>query len=170
MILRIMNNRTGLVVIIVLLLVIIIGFVVLLAIPGKTEAPIVTGDVTPQPVATTTSQTTSTIAVIDDLIEVTAPVIDATISSPLTVTGQARGTWYFEASAPYELRNSVGTVISQGHIDAQGDWMTEEFVPFKATIQFTKQKAGTTGTLVLRNDNPSGDPDRDRVLEIPVKF
>lgn len=160
-----MNNRTGLVVIIVLLLVIIVGFVVLFAVPNSAG--------TSQPgsaLSTTTPQTTTSIAVIDNLIEVTAPVIDATISSPLTVTGQARGTWYFEASAPYELRNSVGTVISQGHIDAQGDWMTEEFVPFKATIQFTKQKAGTTGTLVLRNDNPSGDPARDRVLEIPVKF
>lgn len=160
-----MNNRTGLIVIIVLLLVIIVGFVVLFAVPNSAG--------TSQPgsaSSTTTPQTTTSIAVIDNLIEVTAPVIDATISSPLTVTGQARGTWYFEASAPYELRNGVGTVISQGHIDAQGDWMTEEFVPFKATIQFTKQKAGTTGKLVLRNDNPSGDPARDRVLEIPVKF
>ena len=86
------------------------------------------------------------------------------------ISGNARGRWYFEASAPVELQDAQGNVIAQGHITAQGDWMTEDFVPFTATLTFTKQPAGSTGTLVLQNDNPSGDPARGFELDIPVKF
>ena len=107
-------------------------------------------------------------AKIDNLIEVESPRIGEEISSPLIVEGRARGTWYFEASAPMRLEDSQGNTITQGHVEAQGEWMTEEFVPFRGTIEFTT--TAETGTLVLMNDNPSGLPENDRELRIPVRF
>jgi len=112
---------------------------------------------------------TRTFATLEDLIVVDAPAIDAHITSPYTISGKARGPWYFEASAPFELKDSAGTVIGHGYVTAQGEWMTEGYVPFTAVVTFTKP-ATPTGTLILRNDNPSGDPERQKTLEIPVKF
>ena len=123
---------------------------------------------------TTTPQTPSAPSVPSEdnsnLIRVTSPTRGAQVSSPLAITGEARGTWYFEASFPIEIRNASGAIIATSHAEAQSDWMTEDFVPFEATITFPAQPAGTTGTLILRNDNASGDPERDRSIQIPITF
>ncbi len=105
-----------------------------------------------------------------DLITIDAPRPTAKISSPLTVTGKARGTWYFEASFPVELQDAQGNVIVQTHAEAQSDWMTEDFVPYKLTLTFPTQPAGSHGKLILRKDNPSGDPAKDDSLVVPVVF
>lgn len=132
---------------------------------GTTTTPTSTG-------ATTTPAATSTFPIlgIADLIVITAPTSGAQISSPLTITGAARGTWYFEASFPVELRDDNGELIAQVPGQALSEWMTADFVPFKATIIFPKQPAGSKGTLIIRNDNPSGDPARDKKVEIPITF
>jgi hypothetical protein len=124
----------------------------------------------PVPPQTTTTTTTTTTSGISNLITVSSPTSGQKVSSPLTVTGQARGTWYFEASFPVELRNAAGAIIAQGPGQAQGEWMTENFVPFKSTLTFPAQPAGSKGTLILRKDNPSGDPARDQSVSIPVTF
>jgi hypothetical protein len=105
-----------------------------------------------------------------DLIRVTSPMPGDSIASPMTVSGEARGTWYFEASFPYELRTASGTVIAQGPVQASGDWMTTEFVPFSVDISFPAQPKGSTGTLLLKKDNPSGLPANEDALTIPVVF
>lgn len=105
-----------------------------------------------------------------DLIRASEPMPGEKISSPLTIAGEARGGWYFEASFPYELLDANGTVIAQGPVAAQGEWMTQDFVPFSATITFPAQPAGSTGTLVLKKDNASGLPENDDSLTIPVTF
>ncbi len=117
-----------------------------------------------------TATTTVTTIGIPDLITVDSPVKNAKVSSPVTITGTARGTWYFEASFPVEILNQSGTVIGQGHGEAQGDWMTENFVPFKAVVTFTSPGAGQSGTIRIKNDNPSGDPARDKHVDLPVTF
>jgi len=147
----------GVVLAIVTLLIMVAG-VALFVIPAK--APTVENH-------TTTAQ-------IADTIVVNTPTIDATISSPLTITGQARGPWYFEASFPIVLTDWDGKIIAEGHAEAQSDWMTTEFVPFKATLTFATPAAGdpakNRGTLILKKDNPSGLPENDKALEIPVEF
>ena len=92
------------------------------------------------------------------------------IKSPLVITGEARGLWYFEASFPITLVNWEGLPIAQGIATAQGEWMTTDFVPFEATIQFAKPDFGERGTLILQKDNPSGLPENDDALEIPIRF
>ena len=115
---------------------------------------------------------------------VTLPSKNSLISSPLKVMGTAPGTWYFEASFPIVLVNWDGLIIAQGYATAQTDWMTPEQVPFEGTIEFTDilpltkeiedpnslQSFMKKGTLILQKDNPSGLPENDDALEIPVLF
>ncbi len=111
-----------------------------------------------------------------DMITLASPVPLGLIEDGVTVSGQARGNWYFEGSFPVELTNSTGTVIAQGVATAQGEWMTTDFVPFTATLQFQNPYVGGPddsqkyGTLRLKKDNPSGSSEYDDSLEIPVRF
>jgi len=106
------------------------------------------------------------------LIRVTNPLKNATIKSPLIVTGEARGTWYFEASFPVVLVDWDGKIIAEGIAMAQDEWMTENLVPFRAELFFkTSDISGNysnRGTLILKKDNPSGLSQFDRALEVPV--
>lgn len=106
---------------------------------------------------------------ISDLIRVTAPQPGSLVQSPLVITGEARGRWYFEAVFPVKITDSNGTVVAQGSAQAEGEWQTENFVPFKATLTFNPPVNGP-GTLILQNDNPSGLPEKNKELRIPVRF
>lgn len=121
------------------------------------------------PLPTTPTSTNSGQASKDDLITVTAPLINGMVKSPLMVTGRARGNWYFEASFPIEVRNSNNVIIGRGIGQAQSDWMTTNYVPFTANISFTTPGTAT-GTLILRKDNPSGEAQFDNELVIPISF
>ncbi|MFA6526537.1 MAG: Gmad2 immunoglobulin-like domain-containing protein [Candidatus Buchananbacteria bacterium] len=105
-----------------------------------------------------------------DLIHLDSPRPGETITSPLTIIGQARGTWFFEASFPVILTDWDGKIIAQGIAQAKGDWMTTDFVPFEAALTFSidPQAYSNKGTLILKKDNPSGLPQNDDALEIPV--
>lgn len=102
-------------------------------------------------------------------VQVTSLQPGDVVMSPLTVAGQARGTWYFEASFPVTLLDGNGNEIAVAVATASGDWMTMNLVPFTATLSFM-QPTTSTGTLVLEKDNPSGDPQNAGKIEIPVQF
>lgn len=104
-----------------------------------------------------------------DSITVSNPSPNQVIRSPLAITGEAKGTWFFEASFPVYLYDSKGNLIIQGVAQAEGEWMTEDFVPFSLTLDFDKPSA-STGELVLMRDNPSGLPENSEELRIPVRF
>ncbi len=108
----------------------------------------------------------------NNFIRLTSPLPNAGVTSPLTITGEARGNWYFEASFPVFLTDWDGKIIAQGIATAEGEWMTTEFVPFKAVLTFSKTdisgQYSNRGTLILKKDNPSGLPENDDALEIPV--
>jgi hypothetical protein len=104
-----------------------------------------------------------------DQITVSTPSADAVVTSPLRIEGMARGPWYFEASFPVRLLDANGAEIAVHHAEAQGEWMTEEFVPFVADLEFS-EPVTDTGTLVLQNDNPSGMPEHAKEIRIPVRF
>lgn len=105
-----------------------------------------------------------------DNIILESPRPNSTVNSPLIIKGRARGSWFFEASFPVFLTNWDGLIIAQGVAQAQGDWMTTEFVPFEATLSFTADKDAYSnrGSLILKKDNPSGLANLDDALEIPV--
>ena len=103
------------------------------------------------------------------LIQVTNPVFGARVSSPITFSGKARGTWYFEASFPVTVLTSDGKEIGRGVAQAQGDWMTMDFVPFSGSVTIDGTPTAT-GTMVFKKDNPSGDPALDLSYSLPVSF
>jgi hypothetical protein len=104
-----------------------------------------------------------------DLIRVNNLEPGTVVSSPLTVRGEARGTWYFEASFPVEIQDAEGNTLAQVPAQAQGEWMTEEFVPFEVTLDFIAPSSGP-GQIVLHKDNPSGLPENEHDLVIPIMF
>lgn len=104
----------------------------------------------------------------DDMIRVN-PFVTEGLKSPVTITGEARGMWYFEGSFPVELRDENDTLITTGIAQAQSEWMTENYVPFSVTLTFAKPKS-LGGTIVFKKDNPSGDASLDNALSVPITF
>lgn len=104
------------------------------------------------------------------LMKVHVPSPNQVIESPLIVKGEARGSWYFEATFPVVLVNWDGVIIAESHAQAEGKWMTEEFVPFEATLEFETPIYGENGTLMLQRSNPSGLLEHEEAFEVSVKF
>lgn len=102
-------------------------------------------------------------------IVVTSPLPNQTITSPLLIEGKAKGGWYFEAVAPVKLLDDKGNVLASGNIQAQGDWMTSNYVPFTGQLTFA-YSATSSGTLLLHNDNPSDRRDLDKEFRVPVRL
>ncbi|MBL7053145.1 MAG: hypothetical protein ISS02_00570 [Candidatus Portnoybacteria bacterium] len=105
-----------------------------------------------------------------DLIRIDNPRPNQVIGSPLIIEGEAKGSWFFEGDFPVILTNWDGLIIAEGYATAQSDWMTDEFVRFKAEIEFEKPGLYNRGSLILRKDNPSGLAENDDALEIPIFF
>ncbi len=107
-----------------------------------------------------------------DLIRVASPRTQVAVGNPITVSGEARGYWFFEGSFPLIVVDWDGKIIGEGHATAVGDWMTESFVPFTGTVMYTlpEDTPYTRGAIIFRKDNPSGLPEHDDALEIPISF
>lgn len=105
----------------------------------------------------------------DNLIKVFSPVVNQVIQTPLLIEGEARGTWYFEASFQIELIDANGNILGTTIAQAQSDWMTENFVPFKAQLTFATPST-ENGILILKKDNPSGLSENDDELQLPIHF
>ena len=109
-------------------------------------------------------------------IRVSAPSPGETVSSPLQIRGEARGPWYFEGSFPVVLTDWDGRIIAEGNAEAQGEWTVEDFVPFRAGLDFQSPfqdgdpEFMRSGALILRKANPSGLPENAAAREIPVTF
>ena len=102
----------------------------------------------------------------DDII-ITSPTAGAEIMGTFILSGEARGNWYFEASFPVEVIAEDGTSLALLPIQAQGEWMTTDFVPFSTEITIEGDYTGPA-TIVVHKDNPSGLPEHDGSVSIPV--
>jgi hypothetical protein len=103
------------------------------------------------------------------LIMVLSPRPNDIINSGFEVKGEAVGNWYFEASFPVRLVDANGKILAETAAQAQGDWMTGDLVPFSAKLGFAKPET-KTGLVILQNDNPSGLPENQKELKVPVNF
>ncbi|HUQ30274.1 MAG TPA: Gmad2 immunoglobulin-like domain-containing protein [Candidatus Paceibacterota bacterium] len=100
------------------------------------------------------------------VIVVENPYPGAVTGKEFSVTGKARA-WYFEGSFPVEVLDKNGVRLVAVPAQAQGEWMTSEFVPFKADIKISNSYTGPA-TLVLHKDNPSGMPENDASAAFPI--
>ena len=109
----------------------------------------------------------------DSNIEVDLPYIGAVVGKDFSVIGRARGTWFFEGSFPVKViaqdGAQKGKVLSTGiaQVKPGENWMTEDFVSFKADIKVPQSYIGKAN-IVLQKDNPSGLPEHDASVTIPV--
>ena len=106
---------------------------------------------------------------VSDKVKVFTPLPNSVVLSPFSVKGEARGFWFFEASFPVRLYDGNGKEIAVAIAQAQGEWMTTEFVSFSATLTFPLPDT-TEGRLVFEKDNPSGLPEHDDQVSFPVRF
>lgn len=102
-----------------------------------------------------------------DLIQIKSPLPNDSVKKEFIITGEARGNWFFEASFPIVVLGKDGEVLVQTHATAGGDWMTENFVPFTADIKIPASYVGLA-KIILKNDNPSGLPERDASVSFDV--
>jgi len=72
-----------------------------------------------------------------------------------------------KATFPIKLYGEAGELIAQSYATAQSEWMTTDFVPFEASLEFTIDKE-QAGVLVLEKDNPSGLPEHSDEIRVPV--
>ena len=100
-------------------------------------------------------------------IVIEKPIPNETVAQNFTVEGEARGGWYFEASFPIEVEGADGELLTTAIAQAQGEWMTELFVPFKADVQIPSTYHGPA-TVTLKKDNPSGMPENDGSVSYPI--
>ncbi len=98
-------------------------------------------------------------------IVVDTPFPGSVTGKEFVITGKAAG-WYFEGSFPATVLDKDGKILWQGPAQAQGDWMTAEFVPFKVTAKVPETYIGPA-TLLLEKDNPSGEPQFDASMSFP---
>ena len=103
----------------------------------------------------------------ENMIKVELPFPGAVTGKEFSVIGQARGNWFFEASFPIDLLDKDGNVLVNTFATAEGDWMTTEFIPFKAEIKAPIDYIGPA-ILVLKKDNPSGLPEHDASISFPI--
>lgn len=110
----------------------------------------------------------------NESIKVFTPEKSSVIESPLQLEGEVRGSWLFEATAPVMLTDWDGRIISEGYIETEGDWMTEDFVPFSGSLTFEVPEDigdfSDKGFLIFQKANPSGLPEHDDALEYKVRF
>jgi hypothetical protein len=107
---------------------------------------------------------------IGDLLKIEKPLPNMDISSPLKVEGEARGQWYFEGDFPVVLEDRNGKILARGVAEAQGRWMTSDFVPFELTLTYDDAPDDERGYLVFQRSNASGLPEHDRSFRLPVLF
>src|SRR3989344_3916325 len=159
-------SKLGLTILLLLLLLIITGLVflvknydTLMVSPSPSPTPSETVRVSPTPVP------------VGALIKVNQPELNMVWdpSKAVEISGQARGNWYFEASFPLRVIDSYGNELAVEPIQALGEWMTTDFVPFQQTVKL-KSPLGLTGQAIFMNANPSGEAEHARQLSVPVKF
>ncbi len=117
--------------------------------------------------ALNTGTDTQATATISDIV-VFSPKENEVVRSPIVITGKAKGNWFFEAVFPVKLLDENGNVIVQTHAQATDDWMTTDFVNFSLSLPYDSASTSGRGVIEFKNDNPSGDPARDKYFYVPV--
>lgn len=126
--------------------------------------------------ADTSPQGASTSTIVNPVISTSSLVLtlDAlspndAVRSPLIISGVASGPWFFEASFPITIYDAEGHQIGQSIAQAQEDWMTTDAVRFSSRLTF-EMPPSDTGEIVFKKDNPSGLPEHDYEVRVPIRF
>ena len=102
-------------------------------------------------------------------IIINSPKENEKIKSPLKIEGKAKGNWFFEAEFLAELYDENENLLGTAILTAKDDWMTENFVDFEGTLEFS-QAQSKEGKLRFLSANPSGLTENQKIFEMPIQF
>lgn len=100
-----------------------------------------------------------------ELATVDAPVANARATSPLTISGSAPASWYFEGQFDAVLIGDDGIVYAQAPARASGEG--DGVRPFTGEIAFTVA-ADTPATLLLQEQSTGDDDGSQAEVRVPV--
>lgn len=89
------------------------------------------------------------------------------VSDEVIATGTIGGSYFFEGNIFVNILDENKELLRAGNGNAKTDWMTAEPVGFDAILDFSKLKKGHA-FVEIHNDNPSGLPENDKSILIPV--
>lgn len=108
-------------------------------------------------------------AIAKDSFKLKSSTADTAIKSPAVISGEARGSVFFEGTFPVSIEDSNGLELGIGQATSTSNWMTADFIPFTVTVTFNTPTT-TTGFIVLKNDNPSGLPANAHSAKFSISF
>jgi len=160
--------KTGFLWLMILILTIVIIILAYVLFLTPAHAPTIETQ-TPTSTTTTTQATSTTTgpAPLHTRVVIKSPAAGAKVGSTFDVKGEAPGGWYFEATFPIQVRDKDDNVIARAHANALSDWMTDKQVPFATTVTLDTNYKGAA-TLIILKDNPSGLPENDDSVEVPI--
>lgn len=126
--------------------------------PAAPTTPAPTSEPTPQ----ITYQNTS-----EQDIFVVLPKPGQKVTPSITVSGAARGDWFYRGVFWAEVVAPNGDVLVRNEIPSKGNANTTGMLQFSSFVLVTSNYRGPA-TVVLINDNPVGHPIPDRSVSIPV--
>ncbi|MFA5025566.1 MAG: Gmad2 immunoglobulin-like domain-containing protein [Candidatus Shapirobacteria bacterium] len=102
-------------------------------------------------------------------VVILSPDISKPLLSPQKIIGLIDKSWVFEGSFPLELFDNQDKIIYQGKASAP-NWIedTDKFTTFTANLVF--KTTSKSGFLKIKNDNPSGLPQNNKSLIIPIIY
>lgn len=155
-----LTTHTKIVLSIMIAILVVVAFAVLLIVPERRQPP------TASPMR---SYPAEGAPYSSDKIRIQQPRPNSFIENGEVIIGEAVGTWFFEASFPINLVDTSGKIVASTTAHALDNWMTTKLVRFTATLNFTSYPAKIeTWSLVFQKDNPSGLPENDDSVKIPV--
>jgi len=102
----------------------------------------------------------------DDLVSFSV-VSGSTISGKMAVSGIVKNAYFFEGNILLNVLDQNKNVLKTGHGSAITDWMTSGPVSFQGIIDTLGLPTGAA-YIEIRNDNPSGMPENNKSILIPV--
>lgn len=87
----------------------------------------------------------------------------------IQISGEASGTWFFEAEFWLELFDESNNLLSEWYTTAQGEWMTVDYVPFNWKITYLSPES-EYGYLVFKKANPSWLEEYELKKSIKIKI
>ncbi|MFA6602408.1 MAG: Gmad2 immunoglobulin-like domain-containing protein [Candidatus Shapirobacteria bacterium] len=101
-------------------------------------------------------------------VKLDTPKTSQLVKSPLEVKGAIKRNWTFEAVMTIWVLDSNKAVIGGGPVYTTLVNESDEWVSFKTSLTFNP--VGSSGFLQIKNDNPSGLPENDKIFEVPLRF
>ena len=144
-----------------IIIVILLG--ILIFYPEPREVP---------PSPNSASLTPQSVTSSDGHVEVSSPVSNDMVASPVTISGTVTGGgWFYEATFPIKILDADGTILGTGQAQAEPSsaWTSTGTVSFSAIITFAAPHFAT-GNLIFSKDNPSGAPANAESFSVPVRF